>query len=118
MGFEVAAHPILFPPPHSPVGLRWTPPDSVSKVVSERGGLIFRWSPVDSTGLHRTIAHKIYKTAKYTVRWTPLDSTGLQHIKFIKQLSTQSTGLHWTEACKITEMLSAQSGGVHWSPLD
>src|SRR5437016_13164324 len=71
---------ILFSPPHSPVGLRWT--------------------PADSTGLHRT-ATGLGITES---RWT--------------HFQPDSTRLHRTGACKFTEVLSAQSGGLRWSPPD
>src|SRR6266567_2670036 len=93
---------ILFPPPHSPVGLQWTPPDSTGLHWTEipggdfrTGGLIFRWSPVDSTW---TRLHKIHKKAKYPVHWTPLDSTWTQLHKIHKKAKypVQWTPVDWT----------------------
>src|SRR6266568_109860 len=94
---------ILFPPPHSPVGLQWTEfPGGCFRI----GGLIFRWSPVDSTW---TTLHKVCKKAKYPVHWTP------PRLDYIKRQSTQSSGLQWTGPHKIHKKAKYP---VQWSSLD
>src|SRR6267378_2321030 len=61
-----------------------------------------------------SLPHRVHLD-KCPVHWTPLDSTGLDHIKSIKRLSLQSSGLHWTGPHKIHKKAKCP---VQWTPLD
>jgi hypothetical protein len=70
---------ILYPPPHNPLGLQWTPVDSSG----------FHWTSL-YTGL--ILDYQSYSTQN----WTPLDWTGLSDILNTK---LDYTGLDWTANC-------------------
>ena len=85
----------------------------MAKQLTLKAGLLFRESPVDSTGLGHV---------KSIERHNTVDSTGLGHVKSIERhkYTVQWTPLdsNWTGACKIYKGISTQSSGLHQTPLD
>src|SRR6266700_774186 len=84
---------VLFPPPHNPPGLHWTPLDSTG----------LHWTPPGLSSLpnHILVLPILLDSSPVDSSWTPVDSSPLG----------KSSGLHPT-------LSPVDSSGLHWTPLD